>query len=223
MRLVLVGPPGAGKGTQAAFIRDAYGIAQISTGDMLRGEVAAGSPIGREAKAVMEAGQLVSDDIITRMLGQRVEQPDAAKGFILDGFPRTVTQAGFLDGYLASRQLPPGRIIHLEVESDTLVARMSARRQCPVCGRIYNILHQPPKAKGLCDNDGTVLIRRKDDHQSIIRQRLKEYDQLTGPVLHHYQGPRVHSIDGDRPAERVFEDIAAAIQWASEREPPSAA
>ena len=223
MVLLLFGPPGCGKGTQARMVSSWLGIPAISTGDLLRAEVEARTALGIAAAEIMENGGLVGDGLVNAMLVRRVEHPDCARGFLLDGFPRTVAQAGFLDGYLASRQLPPGRIIHLAVESDTLVARMSARRQCPVCGRIYNILHQPPKAKGLCDNDGTVLIRRKDDHQSIICQRLKEYDQLTGPVLHHYQGPRVHSIDGDRPAERVFEDIAAAIQWASEREPPSAA
>ena len=199
------------------------GIPAISTGDLLRAELEARTALGITAAEIMETGGLVGDGLVNAMLIRRVEHSDCARGFLLDGFPRTVAQAGFLDGYLASRQLPPGRIIYLDVERQTLVDRMSARRQCPVCGKIYNLLHQPPRAKGVCDNDGTVLIRRKDDHQSIIRQRLKEYDELTGPVLDHYRGPRVHSVDGDRPAERVFEDIAGAIQWAPEREPSSAA
>ena len=223
MVLLLFGPPGCGKGTQARMVSSWLGIPAVSTGDLLRAEVGARTPLGVAAAAIMETGGLVGDSLVNAMLVRRVEHSDCARGFLLDGFPRTVAQAGFLDGYLASRQLPPGRVIHLEVERHTLIDRMSARRQCPVCGKIYNTLHQPPRSSGVCDSDGAVLIRRKDDHQSIVRQRLKEYDELTGPVLHHYCGPRLHSIDGGQSAERVFEDITAAIQWASEREPSSAA
>jgi adenylate kinase len=199
------------------------GVPAISTGDLLRTEVEARTALGSAAAEIMEAGGLVGDGLVNAMLVRRIEHSDCAQGFLLDGFPRTVSQAGFLDNYLTSRKLPSGKIIYLKVEHHTLVERMSARRQCPVCGRIYNLVHQPPRSKGICDSDGTVLIRRKDDHQSIIRQRLREYDELTGPVLRYYPGPRVHSIDGDRPAECVFEDIVAAIQWPSEREPSSAA
>ncbi len=188
------------------------GIPAISTGEMLRAEVDEKTELGAAAQAVMSRGGLVGDDLVNRMLVHRLNRGDCRNGFLLDGFPRTVGQAQFLDHCLASRSLPSATVIYLHVANETLVKRMSSRRQCPVCGRIYNLQHQPSRLMGLCDDDRTVLIRRKDDHQSIIRQRLRAYEALTGPVLDYYHEARLHRINGERDAKIIFEDIAATLE-----------
>ena len=212
MVLLLFGPPGCGKGTQSRLITSHLGIPAISTGEMLRAEVEAKTKLGLTVQDVMASGGLVSDDLVEEILVQRLQRADCRNGFLLDGFPRTVTQAKFLDHQLAVRHFPPATLIYLHVPQQILISRMSARRQCPVCGRIYNLQHQPPRQTGLCDDDGTVLIRRKDDHEAVIRERLKAYQQQTGPVLQHYQGPQLREIDGDRDTNQVFAEICELFE-----------
>src|SRR5487761_2721509 len=193
MRLILLGPPGAGKGTQAKRLQDRYGIAQISTGDMLRAEVAADSPVGREAKAVMESGALVSDDIIIRMLGARLDRADCAKGFILDGFPRTVPQAEALDRLLADKRLKLDAVIELRVDDAALVDRVAGRFTCKSCG-------------------GREFVRRADDNRDTVAARLEAYHRQTAPILPHYQAQgRFFTVDGMAEIDEVTRQIAAVL------------
>ena len=211
MVLLLFGPPGSGKGTQSRLITNWLGIPAISTGDMLRAEIQAGTALGESARSIMTSGGLVGDDLVNKMLASRVAQPDCQNGFLLDGYPRTVDQAEYLDGLIAERKLEKPIILHLDVPADALAGRLTSRRQCPKCGRIYNLLQQPPKKPGICDDDGTPLITRKDDQEDTVLERIRTYDELTRPVLAHYQDRNYYQIRGDRSPSYIFEEITGIL------------
>ncbi len=212
MVLLLFGPPGSGKGTQSRLITNWLGIPAISTGDMLRAEIQTGSELGNAARSIMASGGLVGDDLVNKMLARRVAQPDCQNGFLLDGYPRTVQQAEYFDTLVAERSLPKPIILHLDVPLDALIGRLTSRRQCPKCGRIYNLLHQPPKTPEICDDDGTKLATRKDDQEDVVKDRLRTYDELTRPVLAHYQDRNYYQIRGDRSPSYIFEEITGILE-----------
>ncbi len=214
MTILLFGPPGGGKGTQAAVITQTLGIPSISTGEIFRAELKAGTPLGNAAKEIMAEGGLVGDDIVNAMVSGRLRQPDCNGGFLLDGYPRTIAQAHFLDGLLAELSYPAPTIIYLEVPDEVLVKRLTARRQCPKCGRIYNLLSQPPARDSVCDVDGATLVQRDDDKEEVIRARLKAYAESTGPLVQFYSSRKFYRIDGDRPPEKIRAEIEAILKTA---------
>lgn len=211
MVILMFGPPGCGKGTQARMITESAAIPAISTGDLLRSEMAAGTPLGQQAQAVMAAGALVSDELVNQMLVNRIAQPDCRNGFLLDGYPRTLEQAVFLDKMFVERGLVP-LVFHLEVDDEILVERVCARRSCPKCGRIYNLVFQKPQQEGLCDDCNRELIRRKDDCCEVARERLKAYHKQTGPAIDFFRNRHFHAFDGTKAPNEIFAEIEHALE-----------
>jgi adenylate kinase len=210
--LLLFGPPGCGKGTQSRLITSWLKVPAISTGEMLRDEIRAGTALGDAAQSVMASGGLVGDDLINRMLASRICQTDCELGFLLDGYPRTVEQAEFLEVVLGERCLPSPVVLHFDVPKDALVGRITSRRYCPKCSRVYNVMSDPPKAAGVCDDDAWPLHTRKDDEEQVFRERLRMYDDLTRPVLAFYQYRNYFQIRGDRSPGYIFEELTGIIE-----------
>ncbi len=213
INVILLGPPGAGKGTQAKVLEETFGIAQLSTGDMLRAEVAEGSAIGREADSIMKAGQLVPDGIIVGIISKRLDDDDCRQGVILDGFPRTLPQAEALDNMLEEKNLKLGRVLSIEVDDDAMVERITGRFSCSQCGAGYHDKFQRPAKEGVCDScGGTDFVRRADDNAETVRARLKAYHESTKPILDYYgQNGLVSSVDGMAAIEEVSEQLKTAI------------
>jgi len=178
---------------------------------MFRAESKAGTELGKTVSAIMAKGALVSDELVDEIVASRTSRPDCADGFLLDGYPRTVPQARVFAALLSRRGLPDPIVIHMDVRDDSLVARLTARRQCPECRRIYNLLSQPPRIAGQCDDDHAPLLIRDDDNEAVIRRRLAAYKELTGPILEWYGASLVHTVDGDRAPEKVRAAIEAAV------------
>jgi adenylate kinase len=223
--VILLGPPGAGKGTQSKKIVDHYGIPQISTGDLLRDHVARGTELGLEAKAIMGRGELVPDELMYGIVACRLRECDCERGFVLDGFPRTAAQAGWLDAFLekevfdksknsknaAADKCPPV-VIQLLVDYNQLLLRLTGRRSCPTCGRLYNIHLQPPRVDELCDLDGSKLVIRDDDRREVIAGRLEAYEHQTKPVADYYRlQRRLVAVNADRPVDDVTAQIFGII------------
>jgi adenylate kinase len=211
--VVLLGPPGVGKGTQGRKLAQHCGWALISTGEMLREAVARGTKLGLEAKRTMDAGMLVSDQIMIELVRDRSAEPDAEKGFVLDGFPRTVTQANALDSMLQAREQRLDVVLGLEATRDELARRLSARRECPACKRAYNLVSAPPKDGRHCDDhSGVVLVQREDDTEATVRRRLEVYDRQTAPLLSYYQGQgRLREVSAEGSMEDVYQSLTQAL------------
>lgn len=213
MVVLLYGPPGCGKGTQSAFISRRFHIPSISTGDMLRASCQDGSPTALQ----MKSGNLVGDDLVNRIVERRIAQPDCVGGFLLDGYPRTVHQAIFLQVLIRERHWPSPTVIHLDVPRSVLLARICSRRQCPSCGKIYNLLHRPPAKPGTCDADSAELVRRADDDEQIILERLSAYERMTEPLIEYYRTSDYHRIDGDRAPGEISAEIERLLESAPVR------
>jgi adenylate kinase len=217
--VILMGAPGAGKGTQAKVIVDEYGIPQVSTGDLLRDHVSRGTELGKQAKVIMDSGNLVSDELVCGMVAERLGRPDCSRGFILDGFPRTVGQAQWLDNWLATQLFEKTGlkkstpvVINIAVGYNLLLKRLTGRRSCPTCGRIYNVHFSPPRVAGLCDVDGTKLITRRDDCEEVISERLKAYERDTLPLIEYYRAKgQLVEVDGGRSVEEISAEALKLI------------
>ncbi|HEX9092686.1 MAG TPA: adenylate kinase [Coriobacteriia bacterium] len=212
MNIVLLGAAGAGKGTQAAKLIEALGVTHISTGDIFRKNVSDGTALGLEAKRYMDAGQLVPDEVVISMVRDRLAQPDCASGFMLDGFPRTLPQAEALDAALASMGVSLDAVVALEVPREKLMSRLTSRRQCRSCGRIYNVLSDPPPADDVCGTCGGEVYQRDDDTVEAATKRLDDYDKVTSQLVPYYgaQG-LLRTIDGDRAVDAVFADVLKSL------------
>jgi adenylate kinase len=210
--VLLFGPPGCGKGVQATFIAGRFGIPAISTGEMFRLECKAGTELGHLACSILSGGGLVGDEIVNEILARRIGLPEFSSGFLLDGYPRTLPQGQFLDRTLKQRGLSPAISIHLDVPFPVIVKRLASRRQCPRCSHIYNVLYQPPQAAGVCDSDGTPLITREDDREEVVWQRLRVYEDQTGPVIRHFAESHYYRIDGALAPAEVSARIEAVLK-----------
>jgi len=211
--VILFGPPGSGKGTQAVLLADQLGVPHIATGDIFRQHVEAGDELGREVRAIMQAGRLVPDELVNRIVEERIGKRDCAKGFVLDGYPRTLQQAEKLAGWLKSMGMEEV-VVNLAVDYNVIVGRIRARRQCPLCGSSYNLISNPPKNGGICDRDGSALQRREDDQEAVIGKRFQAYEEQTAPLLDYFRGAgyRFYEVDGNHGspesiASRIYELI----------------
>jgi adenylate kinase len=212
--LILFGPPGSGKGTQAKLLRQSLGLAHISTGDMLRERIAAGDDLGKAVTGIMQSGGLVPDEMVNKMVEDRIELPDTARGFILDGYPRTVGQASLLDSVLRAKKIR-AVVVHLKVDYNVVIARLSGRRQCPTCGALYSLSSNKPVVSEFCDRCGSTLVVRDDDREEVVEQRLKAYDQQTTPVLEFLRvaGYPCHDVQGEgRPPQGIAKEIEDLIE-----------
>ena len=213
MKIVLLGAPGAGKGTQAAKMVEVFGLPHISTGDIFRKAVADGTPMGVAAKGFMDKGELVPDVVVIGIVRERLSEPDCADGFILDGFPRTVPQADALSVALAEMGRALDAVISIDVPREALVSRLTARRQCRACGRIYNVQGDMPAVDGVCDECGCEVYQRDDDTIETVTNRLDVYDRNTSPLIAYYAAKGLlRSIDGDRSVDAVFADVRAILE-----------
>lgn len=210
--MIMLGPPGSGKGTQAKRLTERFGIPQISTGDILREAVKEGTPLGKEAKRYMDEGKLVPDEVVVGIVRERLKEPDCEKGFILDGFPRTVAQAEALDRILEEMGRKIDHVIDIEVSEDELLKRLTGRRTCKRCGAMYHIIFNPPKRDGICDQCGGELYQRDDDKEETIKARLKVYREQTAPLIDYYEKRGLlRRIEGSGKIEEIEERILKAI------------
>ena len=214
--VIFLGPPGAGKGTQAKELACKFGVPHLSTGDMLRDNIAQGTPLGLLAKPIMARGELVPDSLVLKMVAERIEKPDCWHGFVFDGFPRTVAQAQFLGVLLAQHGYKPPLVIHLAIDPALVLRRITGRRTCKVGGEIYNIYDRPPKVEGRCDADGGELEQRPDDREEIVAPRLQAYERQTAPLVAYYKRlGRLHSVDASQSVpdvtRRINEIVCGAL------------
>jgi len=212
--ILLMGAPGGGKGTQARELVKVWNIPQISTGDLLRANVAEGTKVGKAAKEIMGRGELVPDSLVDEMVAVRLLEPDTARGYILDGFPRTLGQAQWLDARIAAQiESLPVVAVNIQVNYNQLLRRITGRRNCPVCQTIYNVYMHPPKQDGICDIEGAELVQRADDTEEVFKERMRAYEALTAPVVEHYRAQgRFAEVDGDRPIAVIASGIVAAVE-----------
>ena len=215
MRIILLGPPGSGKGTQGDLIARKYGFPKISTGDLLREAVQQGTSLGKKAEAAMNRGDLVSDELVVKIVEERIAKQDCHKGYVLDGFPRNIGQAQMLDAMEKQRAEV---VLDIRISEKRLIERLSSRRVCPSCGSIYNLLMKAPDKPGICDTCHAELVQRKDDMPDVIRERLRVYRVETEPLVEYYQKKEnYHRIDGDGPIESIFRDIQAVLKRIPEK------
>jgi adenylate kinase len=210
--MVMLGPPGAGKGTQAVKVAKRYSIPHISTGDIFRAAIKGGTELGRKAKGYLDSGELVPDSVVTGIVAERIKNNDCAGGFLLDGFPRTLPQAEALDKILAGNGCPLTAVINLTVDREALINRLTARRTCSNCGENYNLISKPTRKEGVCDKCGGKLYQRDDDKRETIENRLAVYEKQTAPLIQYYQGSdRLVSVSGEGAIDKVFERICKAV------------
>lgn len=213
LRLVFLGPPGVGKGTQSQRLAQRFGVLQVSTGDMLREAVASGTALGLKAKSFMDRGQLVPDEVIIGVVQERLAQPDCRSGFILDGFPRTVPQARALTEHLEAAKTPLDGVVYVEVPEEEILRRLTGRRNCPKCQRVYHVAFNPPRQEGRCDACGTALLQRDDDREETVKKRLSVYRADTSPLVAFYEERKLlNRIDGEGSIEEVFGRILKALE-----------
>ena len=211
--VILLGPPGAGKGTQAKQLAAKFAVPHLSTGDMLREHVSKGTPLGGKAKPIMERGELVPDSLVLKMVRERIERPDCSHGFVFDGFPRTVAQAQYLSVLLRQNGYRPPLVVHFALDPELVLKRITGRRMCKVGGEIYNIYERPPKVESRCDNDGGELIQRPDDREEIVAPRLEAYEKLTEPLVSYYRRlGRLHDVDASKSIDEVRKQVLEIVR-----------